>query len=56
MSKLLTLEEYAQKHNIAPNYLHLLAAVNKLPHSFLLGRVYANEKQMEGWEKGDRNE
>lgn len=51
MSHLLTLEEYAEKNNIDPNYLHLLAAANQLPHSWLLGRIYVDERQVDEWER-----
>lgn len=40
---LITLEEYAEKHNLDVNYLHLLAAANRLPHKRLLGRIYLDE-------------
>lgn len=41
---MITLEEYAENHNLDANYLHLLAAANRLPHKRLLGRIYLDDQ------------
>jgi hypothetical protein len=40
-----------EKDYIDNNYLPLLVASNKLPHNFLLGRIYVDEKLLEEGER-----
>ena len=44
---LITLEDYAEKHNLDPNYLHLLVAAGRLPHQRIGGQIYVNDQFVE---------
>jgi len=58
MMPLVTLQEYAETHNVDLNALHLLVTARRIPHKRMLGRIYVDaqvlekmEKEQEWWER-----
>ena len=50
---LVTLEEYAQQHDLDVNYLYLLVAAGRIPHKRQLGRVYVDAQVLEKLQEED---
>ncbi len=48
---MITLEEYAENHNLDLNYLHLLVAAGRLSHKRQLGRIYVDDQFLEKMEE-----
>ena len=51
---LITIEEYAEQHNLDLNYLQLLVAADRLPHKRQLGRIYVDDQFLEKMEEEQR--
>ena len=51
---LITIEEYAEKQNLDPNYLHLLVASGRLPHKRKLDRIYVDDQFLEKIEEAQQ--